>query len=89
MESGLYKNNFSEAFNKLIQKTGVSCYKISQYTHLDQAYLSRLKTGEKGNPSPEVIMKISLAIANFADKTTVGDFEKLMNSAGRSLNIND
>ena len=88
MDSGLYKNNFSEAFNKLLHKTGVSCYRISQYSHMDQAYLSRLKNGEKGNPSPEVIMKICLAIADSSAKTNVLDFEKLMNSAGRSLNIN-
>ena len=62
---GLYQNNFAEAFSKLIDKFEVTAYQIHQFIHLDQAYLSRLKSGEKNNPSPETIMKISLAFCHF------------------------
>ena len=55
---GIYQNNFTEAFLKLLAKSGVNCYQIHQFTHLDQAYLSRLKSGERNNPSPETIVKI-------------------------------
>ncbi len=86
---GLYQNNFTEAFSKLIAKSGVSCYRIYQFTHLDQAYLSRLKSGGKANPSPETIVKIGLAICNFSDKIKLSDIEVLFNSTGRSLRITD
>ncbi len=62
---GLYQNNFAEAFPKLIAKSGVTCYQIHEFTHLDQAYLSRLKSGGKTSPSPETIVKIGLAICHF------------------------
>ncbi len=39
---GLYSNDFSEVFSKLLAKADVSCYRISQYTNLDEGYLSRL-----------------------------------------------
>lgn len=87
VETGLYSNDFSEVFSRLLEKSGVSCYQIHQYTHLDQAYLSRLKNGDKGNPSPETIMKISLAFARLSKNVTVYDIEKLFNSVGRSIRM--
>ena len=86
---GLYQNNFIEGFVKLIAKSGVNPYKIHQFTHLDQAYLSRLKSGEKNNPSPDTIVKIGLTICHFNDKIKLSDIEVLFNSTGRSLRIKD
>jgi len=86
-QMGLYQNNFAEAFSKLLAKSGdiCSCYKIHQFTELDQAYLSRLKSGEKSSPSPETIVKIGLAICHFNDKIKLSDIETLFSSTGRSL----
>ena len=86
---GLYQNNFAEAFSKLIAKSGVTCYQIHQFSHLDQAYLSRLKSGEKNGPSPETIVKIGLAICHLNNKVKLSDIEALFNSTGRSLRISD
>jgi transcriptional regulator with XRE-family HTH domain len=86
---GVYSNSFSQAFSQLLETASVSCYQISQFAHLDQAYLSRLKNGEKQNPSPETIMKISLAFAHHSDKIKLYDIQKLFKSVGRSLNLND
>jgi transcriptional regulator with XRE-family HTH domain len=85
MKAGLYSNNFAQVFSELLEKTGVSCYQISQYTNLDEGYLSRLRKGEKCNPSPETIVKIAMAMARFSDKFYLGDAENLFNSVGRSL----
>lgn len=85
---GVYTNSFAKAFSQLLEKAGTSCYKISQFTHLDQAYLSRLKDGEKHNPSPETIIKISLALIHESEKITPYDINKLFKSVGRSLNLN-
>ena len=81
----IYEKRFSEAFCKLLNKSGVTCYQIHQYTHLDQAYLSRLKSGEKKNPGPETIVKIGLAICHFAENIKLSEIEDLFNSVGRSL----
>ena len=84
---GIYANEFSVVFSALLQKTDISCYQISQYTHLDQAYLSRLKTGEKKNPSPETVIKISLAFTHFSNQVRLHDIQRLFRSVGRSLNV--
>ena len=83
----LYATNFAKAFSNLLQETGVTCYQISQYSHLDQAYLSRLKNGEKQNPSPDTIVKISLALTHYSDKVNLYDIRKLFKSVGRSLHV--
>ena len=82
---GVYSNNFAEAFSQVLEKANVSCYKISQYSHLDEAYLSRLKNGEKHNPSPETIVRISMALAHLSAEVKLYDLEKLFNATGRSL----
>jgi hypothetical protein len=86
---GLYQNNFTEAFLKLIAKSGVNPYQIHQFTHLDHAYLSRLKSGEKNNPSPEAIVKIGLAFCHYNNKIKLSDLEILFKSTGRTLKIMD
>ena len=87
MEIGLYANRFSSVFFELLEKSGVSCYQVHQYTGIDQAYLSRLKTGKQHNPSPEVIMKIGLALIHLSNKVKISDIETFLNSTGRSLKI--
>jgi len=84
---GLYSNNFADVFSRLLEKTRISCYRISQYVHLDESYLSRLRNGERNNPSPETIVKISLALAHLSDKISLYDIEDLFNASGRSLLI--
>ena len=86
---GVYSNSFSQAFSQLLEKASISCYQISQFSHLDQAYLSRLKNGERHNPSPETIIKISLAVTHYSDKIKLYDIQKLFKSVGRSLHLND
>ena len=84
---GLYSNNFAQVFCNLLSRTGISCYQINQYTHLDQSYLSRFRNGQKHNPSPETIVKISLALVHFSDKVGLYDIEAMFKAVGRSLLI--
>ena len=87
--SGVYTNSFAEVFSSLLKQTDLSCYKISEYTHLDQGYLSRLKNGEKENPSPETVIKISMAFAHFSKNVGISDIQRLFRSVGRSIAISE
>jgi len=81
----LFYDNFSRVFSDLLIKSKVSCYRISEFTHLDEAYLNRLKSGEKSNPSPETVMKICLALARFSDKLNIFELDGLFKAIGRSI----
>jgi transcriptional regulator with XRE-family HTH domain len=83
--TGLYGSDFSRVFSKLLEKANVSCYAIGAYTGLDQAYLSRLKSGVRTNPSPETIMKIGLALSHLSNRISLSDIDDLFRSVGRSL----
>jgi transcriptional regulator with XRE-family HTH domain len=85
----LYVNDFAAAFSKVLDKTKITCYQIHQFTHLDQAYLSRLKNGERKNPSPETIVKIGLAICHLSEIIKLSDIEMLFSSVGRSIRNTD
>ena len=85
MPESLYSDDFSAVFCRLLAKASVTCYRVSQFTNIDQSYLSRLKNGEKNTPSPEVLMKISLALVHFSAKITLADIERLFNAVGRSI----
>ena len=62
----LLENDFYIVFSELLRKSGITCYQISRFTHLDQAYLSRLKKGQKHTPSSETVVKIALAFARLS-----------------------
>ena len=85
---GLYSNNFAEVFSRLLEKSGVTNYKVSQYTGINEGYLSRLKKGVKENPSPEVLVKISLALVHFSQDIKLHHIEDLFNAVGKSLLTN-
>lgn len=84
----LYVNDFSQVFSNLLKELGVSNYQISQFSHIDEGYLSNLKNGHKSNPSPEVLVRISLALAHFSKKAKLNHIEQLFNATGRSLITN-
>ena len=85
MANGIYAKDFSEVFSKLLAMYNVTCYQISQYTNLDQSYLKRLRTGEKNNPSPSTLFKISLALAHLGKNVRLYDIEELFNAVGRTF----
>ncbi len=81
----IFDCNFAKAFNRLLQQSQLSCYKIYTFTGIDQGYLSRLSNGGKTNPNPETILKISLALCHYSSKVTLDDIEGLFASVGRSF----
>jgi len=83
MKTGLYSNNFAEAFSKLLEKANVTCYQISEFSDLDQGYLSRLKNGEKRNPSVETLMAIGFSLVHFSGKINLHDIHDLFRAADR------
>lgn len=87
MAVDVLSNEFSTVFTRLLEQTGVTCYRISRFTHLDQSYLSRLKKGKKKNPSAETVVKIALAFAYLSKELNIYDLEQLVSSIGCSLHI--
>ena len=85
MNTGIYESQFAKVFSNILGKYDISCYKISKYANLDEAYLSRLRNGLKSNPSPEVVIRISLALVHYSKSIRQIDIETLFHATGRTL----
>ena len=77
--------DFSSTFSKLLSKHGLSCYKVHQFTGIDQAYLSRLRNGQKEDPRPRTLYLIGLALVHYIPQLQLEEVEELLHSAGRYL----
>lgn len=87
IKTGILNNRFPEKFSDLLEKSGVTCYQISEFTGIDQAYLSRLRNGSKHNPSADVVIKIGLALVRYGKSINLYHIERLLSSAGYTLKI--
>ena len=72
---------FSERLRMLRQKARKSKYKVAQDSGIDQAYILRLETGEKANPSRDVVLMLGFALA-CSDAVSIDDMDELLLAAG-------
>ena len=56
-------SNFGKALQTLRKKTGKSRYNLAGFTGLSEAYILRLETGERNNPSRDVVLMLALSLA--------------------------
>jgi len=73
---------FSLMLRKLRERSQKSRYKLAQFTGANEAYLHRLETGERQNPSREMVMKLALALVADSSSVTLVDVNELLLSAG-------
>ena len=73
---------FSEKFRMLRHKARKPKYRVAQYSGIDQSYVLRLETGEKANPSRDVVLMLALALAYNSDAVRIDDVEELLLAAG-------
>ena len=78
------KNPFPRVFNGRIQKANTTKYYIAHYTGLDQSYITRLASGERVNPSRDVVVKIGCALAAASGEITIQDVNILLLAAGHA-----
>ena len=87
---------FSATIKGLRTKTGKSRYRLAKDAHLDEAYFHRLETGERNNPSRDVVVKLGFALAFGNLAVTLDDLNQLLLSAcyapllnrGESISLN-
>jgi transcriptional regulator with XRE-family HTH domain len=73
--------NFAENLKQLRKKAKTSRYKLAQWSGLSEAYLMRLESGERANPSRDVVLMIALALVASSDAVDIFDIDELLDSA--------
>ena len=72
---------FAETLKRLRVKSGKSGYKLAQYSGLSEPYIHRLETGERANPSRDVVVMLGMALAQGVSSIEIWDVDTLLLSA--------
>ena len=76
------RTEFSLVLRRLRERSNKSRYRLAQFTGVNEAYLLRLETGERQNPSRDVVLKLGLALVADSSLVTLNDVNELLLSAG-------
>ena len=74
--------NFGEPLKKLRLKSAKSRYRVAQYSGITEPYILRFETGERSNPSRDVVLMLGLALLKGSDSLDVWDVDVLLLAAG-------
>ena len=74
--------NFGQTLHKLRTKAGKSRYRLAKYSGLNEAYILRLESGERQNPSKDTVMKLGLALAATSEAISIHDINELLLAGG-------
>ena len=75
-------SDFGKTLSGLRRRTGKSRYNLAGFTGLSEAYILRLETGERNNPSRDVVLMLALSLARGSDLMEIWDVDGLLLSAG-------
>ena len=73
---------FADMLKKLRSRSGKSRYRLARYCGVDEAYLSRLESGARRNPSRDIVLKLGLALVAGSSAVTIDDVNGLLIAAG-------
>ena len=73
---------FSRTLKRLRSKAGKTRYKLAQYSGLNEAYVLRLETGERQNPSRDTVVKLGLALVANSSTISISDINELLLAGG-------
>ena len=76
-----HPTGFSVLLRDLRERSGKSKYQLAQFSGINEAYLSRLETGERYRPTRDTVVKLGLALVADSSSITLHDVNELLLSA--------
>ena len=73
---------FSVLLRSLRERSGKSRYRLAQFCGVNEAYLLRLESGERRNPTRDTVVKLGLALVADSSSVTLDDVNELLLAAG-------
>ena len=74
-------SEFGKKLATLRHKSGRSRYSLARFSGLSEAYILRLETGQRRNPSRDVVIMIALSLVQSSDVFELWDIDELLTSA--------
>ena len=79
---GNRNTEFCGTLRRLRLQSGKSRYRLAHYSGLDEAYVGRLESGERQNPSRDTVMKLCLALVTDSSMISIHDVNELLLAGG-------
>ena len=76
------ETKFQRQLRKMIDKSGLTLYRLAYEAKMDSGYVWRLLNGERRNPGDDVIAALGEALLEASSEVTEKDLERLLKSAG-------
>ena len=76
------RSEFERQLQNMIDKSGLSVYRLACMANIDPGYLWRLLNGERRNPGWDVVNALGKALYEASGEVTEKDLDRLLNSAG-------
>ena len=73
---------FSRTLKRLRSKSGKTRYKLALHSGLNEAYVLRLESGERQNPSRDTVMKLGLDLVADSATVSIHDGNELLLAGG-------
>ena len=73
---------FAETLKKLRAEAGKSRYRLAQFSGINEAYILRLESGQRANPSRDVVIMLGLALVQNSESMDIWDIDEMLLSAG-------
>ena len=74
-------SEFGRKLSTLRNRSNRSRYNLARFSGLNEAYILRLETGQRLNPSRDVVMMLALALVQGSDVFEIWDIDELLVSA--------
>ncbi len=74
--------SFGETLKSLRQRSGLSMYRLAEFSGISQAYIGRVESGAKSKPSKDVVIKLGLSLIKGSEALEIWDIDVLLLSAG-------
>ena len=74
-------SEFGKKLVTLRRKSGRSRYNLARFSGLSEAYIMRLETGQRRNPSRDVVIMLALSLVQASDVFELWDIDELLTSA--------
>lgn len=73
--------SFAATLKELRLRAGRSRYRLAQDTGLSEPYILRLESGERNNPSRDVVLMLGLALLKGSEALDIWDIDLLLLAA--------
>jgi predicted transcriptional regulator len=70
--------SFAETLKRIRKKAGISRYQLWKFSGVDQSYLAKLESGEKGNPSRSMVILIGMGLVHASAEIQITDIDELL-----------